>query len=257
MTAKDWKSAVLSSPFMKTMADNLNASAKEMDPKTTPIYNAVISQVGPEGTVIDIGAGVGRFAIPLAQAGIKVTAIEPSDEMRRHLFDSIERNGLSSRINTIPSSWPVDDDLHADVIFASLVIQFSSDPEGFIRAMERSASKRCILSVHVDQPLGFLRGVWQVFRPSEAAPTMLTFPELYTMMLNEGIIADVTIVRDQHIPGEAMEPSKIIGPLADLLGVKDSPEDMGRLREILKSRKDEILKQRLMRSAIVSWQPGR
>lgn len=33
MEQSDWKSTVLSSPFMKIMADNLNRSASEVDPK--------------------------------------------------------------------------------------------------------------------------------------------------------------------------------------------------------------------------------
>ena len=241
---------------MKTMADNLIASANETDPKTTSIYNAVISNVGADGTVIDIGAGVGRFAIPLAQAGMKVTAVEPSEEMQKKLLIAIDKEGLESRISVIPKIWPVDEDLHADVTFASFVIQFSHNPLQFIRAMENTSNKRCILSVHVDQPLGFLKDLWQVFRPSEDPPMMLTFPALYSMMLKEGIMADVTIVKEQHIPRATMEPEKIIDLLADLLEIKDDTENMKRLRKILMSKKGEIMGQHVLRSAIISWKPG-
>ena len=131
MEQSDWRNSVLTSPLMKIMADNLNRSASEMNPETSPLYRAVISHMDADRTAIDIGVGVGRFAIPLALAGVKVTAVEPSDEMRRHLLASIEKEGLSSSINVIPSLWPVQQDLHAEVSFASFVIQFSRDPIGF------------------------------------------------------------------------------------------------------------------------------
>ncbi len=253
----DWISTVLSSPFMKIMADSLNRSSNEMDPRATPLYKAVIGHVGPERTVIDIGAGVGRFAIPLAQDGIKVTAVEPSDEMRRHLKEAIASSGLSSGINVVPSSWPVDKALTAEVVFASFVIQFSKNPMEFIHAMERSARNQCILSVHVDQPLEFLRNIWQVFRPTEPVPVMLTFSDLYPMLLNMGIIANVAIIEEKRMSRPVMEPAKIITLLSDLLSIRDKPADMQRLKEILEGMRSRIQEPPSMRTAIVSWQPRR
>lgn len=221
----------------------------------TPLYQNVISHLGADRTVIDVGAGVGRFAIPLARAGVKVTAVEPSDEMRKSLLASIEKEVLSSKINVIPSSWPVHEDLHAEVSFASLVIQFSHNPMEFARAMERTASRRCILSVHVDQPLGFLKDVWQAFRPSEMVPEMLTLFDLYPMFLKEDIVADVTIIREDRPSRTMVEPDKIIGLLADLLAIKNNPDKMQRLKKMLLTKKDDGLQRSFMRTAIISWEP--
>ena len=257
MIKRDWTNTLLSSPFMKTMADNLNKSANETDPRTTPLYGEIITHLETDGTVIDIGAGVGRFAIPLAKEGFNVTAVEPNEEMRKHLLGSIEQNGVTSRINVIQSSWPVDKDLQADVTFASFVIQFSRDPENFIHSMEKCTNKRCILSIHVDQPLGFLKDIWQVFRPSEPVPAMLTFSDLYPMLLNMGIIANVMIIEEKRMSGPLMEPAKIIPLLSDLLCIRDKPADMQRLKEILEGMRSQIREPPSMRTAIVSWLPRR
>jgi SAM-dependent methyltransferase len=40
----------------------------------------------PAGRVLDVGAGTGRIAVPLARAGIRVTCVEPSPAMR-HEFE--------------------------------------------------------------------------------------------------------------------------------------------------------------------------
>jgi 2-polyprenyl-3-methyl-5-hydroxy-6-metoxy-1,4-benzoquinol methylase len=37
----------------------------------------------PGGSIVDFGAGTGRLAIPLARAGYRVTAVEPSSAMRK------------------------------------------------------------------------------------------------------------------------------------------------------------------------------
>ncbi|MEM3845154.1 MAG: class I SAM-dependent methyltransferase [Candidatus Parvarchaeota archaeon] len=248
--------SILSSPLiMKMMADNLDRFAREKDPTGTPLYNTVMNHLGADRTVIDIGAGVGRFAIPMARAGLKVAAVEPSDEMCKRLFDSIEKEDLKSRIDVIQSEWPVKEDLHADVTFASLVIQFSNEPLKFIRAMEKSAKNRCILSVHVDQPLPFLKDIWPIFRPADTVPSMLTFSDLYPLMLNEGIIADVTIITENRPPLPMKEPYRFVPMLSELLMINDKPSEMQRLSGILIAKRKQVQQMNMIRTALISWHP--
>lgn len=248
--------SILSSPLiMKMMADNLDRFTRERDPTGTPLYNAVMKHIGADRTVIDIGAGVGRFAIPMAKAGLKVAAVEPSDEMCKHLFDSIEKEGLRSRIDVIQSEWPVKEDLHADVTFASLVIHFSNEPLKFIHAMEESAKNRCILSVHVDQPLAFLKDIWPIFRPADTIPSMFTFSDIYPLMLNEGIIADVTIITENRPPLPMTDPNRFVSMLSELLMIGDKPSEMQRLSGILSARMKQVQQMNIIRTALISWHP--
>jgi SAM-dependent methyltransferase len=56
------------------------------------------------GAVLDIGAGTGRIAIPLAKAGVEVCCIEPSPAMRRVLTEKLaEHTALSERIRLLPA----------------------------------------------------------------------------------------------------------------------------------------------------------
>lgn len=51
------------------------------------------------GEIIDIGAGTGRIAIPLAEKGVKVICVEPSPAMRREFKKKLEhRRKLLSNI---------------------------------------------------------------------------------------------------------------------------------------------------------------
>lgn len=54
------------------------------------------------GEVLDIGAGTGRIAIPLAERGIRVTCIEPSPAMRRQFREKLQQlPQLSERIELV------------------------------------------------------------------------------------------------------------------------------------------------------------
>ena len=86
---------------------------------------------------------------------------------------------------------------------------------------------------------------------------MLTFSDLYPMLLNMGIIANVMIIEEKRMSGPLMEPAKIIPLLSDLLCIRDKPADMQRLKEILEGMRSQIREPPSMRTAIVSWLPRR
>ena len=76
--------------------------------------------------------------------------------------------------------------------------------------------------------------------PSEPVPAMLTFSDLYPMLLNMGIIADVVIIEEKRMSGPLMEPAKIIPLLSYLLCIRDKPADMQRLKEILEGMRSRM-----------------
>jgi SAM-dependent methyltransferase len=59
----------------------------------------------PDGSrVLDIGAGPGTYAVPLAVRGCKVTVVEPSPVMREALAENMHENGVGE-IRIIPRRW--------------------------------------------------------------------------------------------------------------------------------------------------------
>jgi SAM-dependent methyltransferase len=55
------------------------------------------------GEILDIGAGTGRIAIPLAERGIRVVCVEPSTAMRGQFKEKLDRRpDLRSRITLVP-----------------------------------------------------------------------------------------------------------------------------------------------------------
>ncbi|UCG02164.1 MAG: class I SAM-dependent methyltransferase [Candidatus Heimdallarchaeota archaeon] len=53
-------------------------------------------------TILDIGAGTGRIAIPLAERGVKIVCIEPSPSMRKEFLKKLQnRPELEDRITLV------------------------------------------------------------------------------------------------------------------------------------------------------------
>ncbi|HEY8601279.1 MAG TPA: class I SAM-dependent methyltransferase, partial [Thermomicrobiales bacterium] len=59
-----------------------------------PPLDQLLAVVDRETTVLDVGAGWGRFAIPLAQAARGVTAVEPSAPLRTLLRENAIAAGV-------------------------------------------------------------------------------------------------------------------------------------------------------------------
>ncbi len=69
--------------------------------------------ISPRSRVLDIGAGPGTLAIPLAQTVEHVTVVEPSDAMLQCLRDNIEATGVEN-IAVVRKKWE-DIDLEKDL----------------------------------------------------------------------------------------------------------------------------------------------
>src|SRR5690348_9922500 len=62
-------------------------------PDDDPLFLRLRAIVRPDDTVLDVGAGAGRYALPLAGLARRVVAVEPSPAMRRHLEARIAAEG--------------------------------------------------------------------------------------------------------------------------------------------------------------------
>ena len=100
------------------------------------------------GTVLDIGAGAGALAIPLAAMSRRVTAVEPSPAQVAQLTAAMEHAHVAN-IDTIENTWE-DTDVEAlgthDLILAVHSFQMD-DIAAALRRMCAAAS-HCVLLVH-------------------------------------------------------------------------------------------------------------
>jgi SAM-dependent methyltransferase len=91
--------------------------------------------LGPRRTLIDVGAGTGRHAVPLAARLDWVTAVEPSQGMR-------DRIPHADNMTVIASGWLDAEPAPADLVICVHVLYGVPDPVPFIEKLERSARER-------------------------------------------------------------------------------------------------------------------
>src|SRR2546430_8564393 len=88
--------------------------------------------LSPRKTLIDVGAGAGRHATPLAERLEWLTAVEPSAGMRSHI-------PTRDNMTVIASSWEDAEAAPADLVICSHRRQWVTDPVPFINKLEWSA----------------------------------------------------------------------------------------------------------------------
>lgn len=101
-------------------------------------------RIKPDSRILDVGAGPGTLALPLAGMVRHVTAVEPSECMRTCLSETMDELDIRN-ITLVPKLWEdvdISKDLAApyDVVVASYSLGFPDLREGLLKMAEVSSS---------------------------------------------------------------------------------------------------------------------
>ena len=157
------------------------------------LLERVLEAVDAQSTVLDVGAGGGAFAVPLARVARSVTALEPAPGQVARLKEAAEKAGVTN-ITVVQKRWE-DVDLR-EVGRHQVVIAVNSLFMDDIRAALQKlcdAAERRLFIVHIvdhdlEQPLRELVGY--VARPDYIYP--------YNVLYGMGYRPDVEIVRRRY-----------------------------------------------------------
>lgn len=112
--------------------------------RPAPELPVLLDLAQPEDTWLDIGAGGGRLAVPLAAHVARVVAVEPSPSMRASLAEAVAEAGLTN-IDVRDARWPdAAWDEPADVAMAAHSLYDIGDIAPFLDGMERAARRQCV-----------------------------------------------------------------------------------------------------------------
>lgn len=189
--------------------------------------------IRPGEEVLDVGAGTGRYALPLARHGARVTAVEPSPAMRARLEEAGRAAGLS--IAVVPARWEEAEVAPADVVLCAHVLYPVADAAPFLRKLDAHARRLALLALavgQIDEPYAEL---WARLRGEPRRPQP-AFLEAYNLLWQLGIAAEVELL-PLEIWHSFDDRAEALAEVSDRLMVVPGSAEEERLAALL----DEVL----------------
>ncbi|MDP8924280.1 MAG: methyltransferase domain-containing protein [Chloroflexota bacterium] len=166
-----------------------------------PALDALRSLARPDETWLDIGAGGGRYSLPLALAAREVIALDPSEGMLGVLREGMDEHGIHN-IRIVPGRWPAaaaarsdGTPVAADVAFIAHVGYDVEEIGSFLDGMERAARRLCVAMLFWRRPTWAADALWPAVHGVERA-TLPALRELLTVLLARGRTIEV-----REVPG--------------------------------------------------------
>jgi len=113
-------------------------------PQPDGLMQRLLPHLRPEDTVLDVGAGTGRYVPILARTVARVIAVEPSPAMRAQLEQHIVAEGLDN-VEVIAATWPPATLPRADIVLSAHVVYSVREIGPFLQAMDAAAGRACYL----------------------------------------------------------------------------------------------------------------
>ncbi len=149
-------------------------------------------KIKPDATILDIGAGPGTLAIPLAGLAKRITAIEPSKAMLELLTIEAENKKIKNII-TVNKKWEdVSEITPHDVVIASHSFGMTDIKEA-LRKINDAARSHVYLFVHAGYWSQYYIELWSLLFGNEFKPGP-DFIYIYNMLYEMGIFANVEIM---------------------------------------------------------------
>jgi SAM-dependent methyltransferase len=223
-----------------------------------PFVPVVRESLGPDTTLLDVGAGTGRHTLALAANAKHVTAVDPSGAMLGLLKQDVAAAGLDN-VSAVEADWMQAEVEPADVVICSHVLYPIADVVPFIAKLRAHARGRVFVYLRAD----VLRtdfGLWSEFH-GEPLQTQPTHQDLFNVLAQMDIFADVRIV-ETPFTWTFETKEQALQQVANSLCLADGDAaSRDRLSALLAERMVRLPDGRIgpqehaTRSAIFSWSP--
>lgn len=170
------------------------APQMRVDPDhASPPLDLLLPAVTRDTTVLDVGAGWGRFAVPLARAAWLLTAVEPSAPLRTILRENAAQAGLDGdRLRIVAAAWEEAEVPPADVVLCANVLTPLADVGPFLRKLDAHALRRCYVVLRATPLDAPLVEIWQAIH-GVAYPRETTHADAYAALDALGIPAQISV----------------------------------------------------------------
>jgi len=237
------------------------------DPTRTdePALDVLLGLVRPGERWLDIGAGAGRYALPLARALApsrgEVTAVDPSASMLAGLHEIAAEHRIDN-VRVIEARWPPADtgQFAADV---ALIAHVGYDIEAigpFLAAMESAAGRVCVAILMERQPSSIADVCWPPVH-GETRVALPALPELLDLLRAMG--REPAVERLERRPRRFESRGELEGYLRRQLWISAGGAADRRFRAALDGLIETdangrvgLIGQRPLPLGIVTWLPG-
>ena len=224
------------------------------------LLDFLLTQVTPADTLIDVGAGGGRLALPLALHCRRVVAVEPSPSMCAVLRETAAEHNIDN-VSLVESDWLNATAEQAEIALCSHVVYTVQDIGPFVRKLEDSAARRVLVVLYQAPPQSQTYPLWGRVHGTPRLP-LPSLPQFQEVLAEMDISPAIS-----PLPGE---PPRGFGSLEDALEqltrrlyVAAGSPQAGRLEAVLA----EVLEERdgvyqfkdaqPLIPTVVAWEPRR
>ncbi|HEY5639428.1 MAG TPA: class I SAM-dependent methyltransferase [Dehalococcoidia bacterium] len=200
------------------------------DPRRTndPVVNLTREWLTLQTTVIDVGGGAGRYALPMALACRHVTVVDPSPSMLKALEESAREASIEN-VSAVEAKWEDAEVEPHDVAFCANVVYGVTEIEQFLHKLDGVARDLVAIVVYMEAPLSTLSPLWEAVYQEERI-NMPALPELLPVLWEMDIYPNVSMMPPPP-PRRAPTMEAAITFARHLLNVDEGSEKDERLIE--------------------------
>ncbi len=231
------------------------------DPRRTDdvLVERLRARLLPGDSLLDVGAGGGRLALPLALSCRSVAAVEPSPSMCAVLRETAEEADIE--VGVVESGWVEATVDPADVVLCSHVVYVVQDIEPFVRKLDQHARRLVLMVMFQSSPQSQLYGLWERVHGEPRNP-LPTLPQFRPVLDELGIAYQVDELPGDRPFGFASEEEAreiIAQRLYVAPGSRAEFRLANALDEALQEEEDGVWRikdSRPLQPCIVSWTPA-
>ena len=158
-----------------------------------PLYLRLCEKVSPHTSVLDVGAGTGRFSLALAPQVNHIIAVEPNAAMMNFLRQDAAARDLNN-ISFVQTTWQeAPDNLQADIVICSHVVYPIRDIEPFLLKLQNATLQVCFIYARASHIDALTADLWRHFHHEERCLPP-GYIHVLDVLFEMGILANVEIV---------------------------------------------------------------
>jgi 2-polyprenyl-3-methyl-5-hydroxy-6-metoxy-1,4-benzoquinol methylase len=231
------------------------------DPRRTDdaALDVLCAMVRPGETWLDLGAGGGRYSLPLALEAGLVHAVDPSPAMLAVLREGMGTHGIDN-IEITEGRWPEagGDALRGDVALMAHVGYDIEEFPAFIDAAEAAVSRRCVVVVRASPSTTPAELLWNDVH-GEPRVRLPMLSELLVLLTARGVTPEVTVCARGTWGYESRD--ELISSARQMLWLRPGSDKDERMQALIAERATErdglwALDWSTVPDGIVSWTPA-